>query len=425
MEAMRISRRAALGAALAAGVPATGGAQAATTLKVWSHWASEPQRREFVESAGRAFEAANPSVRMEFTWYDKPALNAALRTALRARQAADIFYAEPDQTEYIENNFLADLSRGVNWDNVEPWAKTLWTRGGGVYGVPLEAWTVELFYRPDLMERVGARVSPGEQLSPEAFLDLVRRARAAGVTPINLGVGDRPYPGAFLTSETLVKLLGVEDYGRLLAGQLPWTDPRVVRGLTFVRSLADAGALPTNFTTLRLSESTTGFHRNPGALMLLMGSFYLTGTFRSPEQGGAGDVRYNIMKWPALSGSVDPAAKTLSVGGSYVVNAASRARDAAIAFVSSLAQPAVGRRWMEVNATQSGVKATAEGIEGRKGEVLRELMTVNQGANYAFGIPAQVLAPRPRETFQQVINQALPAGLLTAEDAANRMSRAY
>ncbi len=422
---MTITRRAALGAAVAAGVARPSLGQATTTLRVWSHWASEPQRRDFVETAGRAFEAAHPGLRMEFTWYDKPALNAALRTALRARQAADIFYAEPDQTEYIENNFLADLSRGVNWNNVEPWARTLWTRGSGIYGVPLEAWTVELFYRPDLMERVGARVSPGEQLSPEAFLDLVRRARAAGVTPINLGVGDRPYPGAFLTSETLVKLLGVDQYGKLLAGELPWTDPRVLRGLGFVRSLADAGALPTNFTTMRLSESTTGFHRNPGALMLLMGSFYITGTFRSPEQGGAGDVRFSIMRWPALPGAADPTAKTLSVGGSYVVNAASRARDAAIAFVSSLAQPEVGRRWMEVNATQSGVKATADGIEGRKGEVLRELLAQNQGANYAFGIPAQVLAPRPREVFQQVINQALPAGLLTPEDAAARMSRAY
>lgn len=422
---MPITRRVAIAAGLAAAAPTRTRAQSPTTLRVWSHWASEPQRRDFVESAGRAFEAANPGVKMEFTWYDKPALNAALRTALRARQAADIFYAEPDQTEYIDNNFLADLSRGVNWENVEPWAKTLWTRGNGTYGVPLEAWSVELFYRPDLMERIGARVSPGDQLSPAAFLDLVRRSRAAGVTPISLGVGDRPYPGAFLTSETLVKLLGVEEYGRLLAGQASWTDPRVIRGLTFVRQLADAGALPTTFTTLRLSESTTGFHRNPGALMLLMGAFYLTGTFRPPEAGGAGDVRFHMMRWPALEGAADPTAKTLSVGGSYVVNAASRARDAAIAFVSSLAQPEVGRRWMEVNATQSGIRASPDGIEGRKGEVLRELLAMNADARFTFGIPAQVLAPRPREVFQQVINQALPAGLITPEEAATRMSRAF
>ena len=45
---------------------------------------------------------------------------AALKTALRSGQAPDVFYAEPDQTEYIDNQLLADLSTGINWANVEP-----------------------------------------------------------------------------------------------------------------------------------------------------------------------------------------------------------------------------------------------------------------------------------------------------------------
>ncbi len=424
---MQITRRVALGAVLAAASapPGTALAQASKILRVWSHWAGEPLRRQFMEGLGREFGTANPELRVEFSWYDKPSLNTALRTALRARQAPDIFYAEPDQIEYIDNKFIADLSTGVDWTNVEPWAKALWTRGSATYGVPLEAWTVELFYRPDLMERVGGKVSPGEQLSPAAFLDLVRKARAAGVTPISLGVGDRPYPGAFLTSETLVKLLGPEKYSQLLAGTLPWTDPQVVQGLVFVRALADAGALPADFTTMRLSESVAGFHRSPGALMLLMGSFYLSVAVKPVDQGGAGDVPYDVLRWPALDGAAAPGAKTISVGGSYVVNAASANLDAAIAFVGSIARPEVGRKWMEVNVAQSGIKASAEGIPGRPGTVLQELSVLNKDASYAFGIPAQVLTPRPREVFQQVINVALPAGLVTPEEAASRMAHAY
>ena len=378
-----------------------------------------------MEDLGREFEAAHPGAKVEFSWYDKSALNTTLRTALRARQAPDIFYAEPDQTEYIDNKFIADLSTGVDWANVEPWAKALWTKGAGVYGVPLEAWSVELFYRPDLMDRLGAKVSPGEQLSQAAFLDLVRKSRAAGITPISLGVGDRPYPGGFLTSETLVKLLGPQKYRQLLDGALPWTDPEVVRGLGFVRTLADADALPTDFTTMRLSESVVGFHRNPGALMLLMGSFYLSVAVKPVDQGGAGDVPYDVLRWPALEGAASPEAKTISVGGSYVVNAGSANRDEAIAFVASIARPDVGRKWMAVNVAQSGIKASAKGIPGRPGVVLQELEAMNANVPYAFGIPAQVLAPRPREAFQQVINVALPAGLVTPDDAASRMVRAY
>jgi len=397
----------------------------AQTLKLWSHWAGSQDRRAFVEGAARAFEAANPGVKIEFSWYDKPALYSALRTALRAGQAPDIFYAEPDQQEYIDNNFLADLSKGVNWEGVEPWAKKLWSRGEAVYGFPLEAWSVELFYRPDIAQRVGVEIAPGQQMSGEAFLDVIRKARAAGVTPISLGVGDRPFPGAFLTSETLVKMLGIEDYGRLLKGELSWTDPRVMKGLKFVKDIADSGGLPTTFSTMRLTESTSGFHRAPGTMMLLMGTFYIAGSLAPVDRGGAGDIKYHVMQWPALEGAACPNCKTIAVGGSYVVNAASTHKDKAMAFLNSMAKPEVGARWLEVNAMQTGIKATPTGIPGRKGEILSELYALNEKTTYFFGTPIQVMKPKPREVFTQVINQALPAGLLSAEEAAARMSKAY
>ena len=114
-------------------------------LTFWSHWAAEMPKREFVEAAISDFEAKNPDVKIKQTWYEKTALYAGLKTALRAGQAPDIFYAEPDQVEYMENAFLLDLS-SLNWSAVEPWAKESWSYKGKPYGLPLEAWTVELYY---------------------------------------------------------------------------------------------------------------------------------------------------------------------------------------------------------------------------------------------------------------------------------------
>ena len=119
----------------------------------------------------------------------KTALYAGLKTALRAGQAPDIFYAEPDQVEYIENDFLLDLS-DLDWDSVEGWAKAAWTHDGKPYGLPLEAWTVELYYNTETMAELGIEVAESLQFSPEEFLDLVKKSRAAGVTPMSLGVGD-------------------------------------------------------------------------------------------------------------------------------------------------------------------------------------------------------------------------------------------
>jgi multiple sugar transport system substrate-binding protein len=187
---------------------------------------------------------------------------------LRAGQAPDIFYAEPDQSEYYENSFLLDLSN-LDWGNIEPWAKQAWSYKGKPYGLPLEAWTVELYYNKKLMSELGVTVPENLQLSGDAFLDMVKKAKAKGITPMSLGSGDRPFTGAHLTHEALLQKLGLDDYGKLLTGKLPWTDPRVVDTLKWVRCLVDAGLLPTTFTSLKLGEAHIYFHTKPGALTFL------------------------------------------------------------------------------------------------------------------------------------------------------------
>ena len=231
----------------------------------------------------RSSKKANPNVKIKATWYEKNALYAALKTALRAGQAPDIFYAEPDQVEYIDNGFLLDLSP-LDWGSIESWAKEAWTHDGKPYGLPLEAWTVELYYNKDKMNELGVTLPDNLQLSSDAFMELVKNAKGAGITPMSLGVGDRPFPGAHLSHEALLKKLGVEDYGKLLAGELPWTDPRVVETLEWVHSLTEAGMLPETFSTMKLTEAHIYFHTNPGALMFMNGSWYnVTGLQRSGQ----------------------------------------------------------------------------------------------------------------------------------------------
>src|SRR3954466_12845010 len=119
---------------------AAGPAKAQTDVTLWTHWAAEKIKRDFVEDAIRRFEEKNPGVKIKATWYEKTALYAALKTALRAGQAPDIFYAEPHQVEYMDNVFLLDLS-DLEWQNIEPWEKNAWSYKGEPYGFPLEAST--------------------------------------------------------------------------------------------------------------------------------------------------------------------------------------------------------------------------------------------------------------------------------------------
>ena len=340
---------------LAAALAFSVNASAQVKLTMWSHWAAEKIKRDYVEDAIKRFEAANPGVKIEAQWYEKTALYAALKTALRAGTAPDLFYAEPDQVEYMENGLLLDLSP-LNWSAIEPWAKDIWSYKGKPYGMPLEAATVELYYNKKLLTDLGIKVPANLQLDAQGLTDLAKRARAKNITPMSLGVGDRPYPGAYLVHEALLKKLGIQEYDALLKGKLSWSDARVVETLRVVRSWTDAGLLPTTFTTLKLGEAHGYFHTNPGAVTMLVGSWYTSRAFNPPDKGGQpANFPLGIMKFPAMPGAACNECRTLSVGGSYVANAATKHPKQAIAFLNSFANPEAARRWLEGVLVQTGI----------------------------------------------------------------------
>jgi multiple sugar transport system substrate-binding protein len=402
---------------------ATAGAQ--TTLTLWSHWADHDSKRAFVEGAARTFEKANPGVAVKVSWYEKQALHAALKTALLAGQGPDIFYAEPNQTEYVENNLLYDLSKALNWNNIEPWAKLGWTYKGGVYGLPLEAWTVEMYYNKKMLADLGVKLPAGMQFGQAEFLDLVKKTRAAGITPISLGVGDRDFPGAFLTHEALLKKLGYDDYDKLLRGTLSWSDPRVREALVFVKQLIDAQALPSSFSTLKLGESHFYFHTKPGALMFLMGSFYPSRAFNPPDKGGQPpDFQLGLMHYPALDKGACNECKTITIGGSYVVNAASKNAALAGKFLDAMATPEMGNKWLEDVLVQTGIKADPSKIKGPYAGYFQELAKISDKCKFYPERPVGVMTGKAKEVFTQVVNNAFPAGLLTVDQVIEKMNAA-
>lgn len=401
-------------------------AASAQELTLWSHWADQAAKVEFVESAARAFEAANPGVTINVSWYQKEPLYAALKTGLTAGQGPDIFYAEPDQTEYMDTGLVLDLKDKLNWDNIEPWATQVWGWKDGVYGFPLEAWTVETYVNTDALAKVGVEMPVGG-MEGQAFVAAVKTIAESGMTPMAQGVADRPYPGAFLTHEILVKKLGVADYGKLLKGEgVEWTDPRVRESLEYAKEIIDAGAFPKSISSLKLGEAHRYFHTEPGAAMLQMGSFYPSRAFTTPDEGGQpADFPLGIVNSPIPDGAACPTCKTIAVGGSFVVNAATEHPDIAVAFLNSMATPEMGNRWLEANLVQTGIKADPSKITGDKADYFRKLAAANEGAIYTFGIPAQQMQGEARETFTQVINQAFPSGLLGVDEAIDMMAGAY
>ncbi|MEZ5843647.1 MAG: extracellular solute-binding protein [Hyphomicrobiaceae bacterium] len=410
-------------ALLATSAPATAQSK---EIVFWSHWAAEKPKRDFVEGAIARFEKANPGIKIKATWYEKTALYAALKTALRAGTAPDVFYAEPDQVEYMDNGFLLDLS-SLKWSAVEPWAKEAWTYKGKPYGLPLEAWTMELYYNRKMLADLGVKLPDSQQLTPDAFLSMVKAAKAKDITPMALGVGDRPFPGAHLIHEALLKKLGVADYAALLAGKIAWTDKRVTDTLSWIKSLTDAGLLPATFTTMKLAEAHIYFHTNPRALTFLNGSWYTSRAFNPVDKGGQPtDFPLGIMRFPAVPGAACNECRSIAVGGSYVANADTKHKAEVLKFFNSFLSPEVGNQWLDNVKVQTGIKADPSKMTNKQaGEYFAMIAKTNAGSKYHFGIPIQVMKGKPKEVFTQIFNNAFPAGNISVADAVKRMQAAY
>jgi multiple sugar transport system substrate-binding protein len=394
------------------------------TLEVWSHEADEPAKVAFRELAARNLEKTHPGTKVKITWYEKNPLFAALKTALPAGQGPDIFYLEPDRTEYFNSGYIVPLDDVVNWNNIEPWAREVWKSNGKTYGVPQEAYTNELYYNKDLLKKLGVTLPPNAQLTQSQFLDLVKKAKAAGMTPIAQGVGDRPFPGAYIVGEALLRKLGPEDYKKLFTGKLSFSDPRVVDVLKWTKELVDAGAYPKNFMTLKLGESHQYFYSKPTALMLPMGSWYTGRAFVPVEKGGQPeDFPLGIMQYPAMDGGACNECKSSGIGASFVMNAASKHKKLAAEFLDAMSTPEMGKRWIETVYLQTGIKADVKNFTGPHAAYFTELMERQKGVKYFIGTPRDLVQGECKETFAQVLNSGFPGGLLSVDQTVQMMNK--
>ncbi|MEN0073343.1 MAG: extracellular solute-binding protein [Paracraurococcus sp.] len=395
------------------------------TVTMWSHWPDETAKRSFVEGRVRAFEAANPQCRVRLNFIQKADIYTSVRASVRTGQAPDIFWLEPDEIAFARNGFLEPLDKYVDLKGLEDWARASWTHNGHVYGLPLEAYTVELYYNRDKMRQIGVEIPPNGQLTQAQFTDAVRRSVQAGITPLAQGVADRPYPGAYLLQETLLHRLGPDEYRKLLTGQLPFRDPRVLEVMRWVRQLVDMGAYPRSLATLKLGESHYYFHTNPGALMFPIASWYTGRAFVPPESGGQPPgFPLGIMQYPAMDQGDCPECKTLAVGGSYVMYSRSRNKECAGALLNSFVNVESGNGWMEQVLLQTGIRTDPSRISGINAPYFRELQARSEGAKFFIGTPLHYMTGRCADTFQQVLNRALPGGQVTPEDAAAQMDAA-
>ncbi|MYS36996.1 MULTISPECIES: extracellular solute-binding protein [unclassified Streptomyces] len=264
-----------------------------------------------------------------------------LRSAMGSPSAPDIFFnwGGGSIKPYVDANQLVDLTSAFKddatlKDGFLPSIVTAGSLDGKVYGVPMRGMQpVMLFYNKTLFAENKVEV-------PKTWEDLqqaIKTFKGKGITPFALGGSDK-WPELMWMEYLLDRIGGPDVFRKIQNGDSSaWGDPAVLKTAQTVKQLVDDGAFGENFNSVDYGNGGAPTLLNKGkAAMHLMGSWEY-----STQLGKAPDFAKKDLGWtnfPTVAGGVgDPADVVGNPTNYWSVNARTKHKDAAIAFLKTMA----------------------------------------------------------------------------------------
>ena len=327
-------------------------------LTIWSHWADEDSKKEWVQTAVDNFLGKNPDFEVEINWQQKSDLTTALNAALPAGEGPDIFYLEPVITgafpNFFDAGYMLDLTAYLK-ESISDGAMGFAERDAQIYLLPVEAYTPLIYFNKDIFKAAGIETDM-LNLDSEAFVDALTAIKEAGFKGLAAGTMDRSWCASILTDVVLLRCAGLEKWQGLRDGTTSWTDPDVRKGLEYITALVQAGFLPEGVGSIKLGESHGIFFSGEYG-MFPMKTFFAGRAFVPAESGGmAEDFPLGLMDMPVFAGGTANDVNYLQVGGCYGVNADSQYPEKAAELVAEMGTPEMASLWMSTAKGQTGIK---------------------------------------------------------------------
>jgi multiple sugar transport system substrate-binding protein len=320
----------ALTAATAAGSMA-GSAQAATlTMNIAFKGASQ---RAVWQQVIDEFKKAHPGTDVNVSFIDEEAYKVQLPGWLSTAPPDIVNWHDGERMAYYaQRGLFDDLTGDWNkngWNSTYASTKEASSYKGKQYAAPTVYYSWGMFYRKDLFQKVGIADEPKTW---DQFLDACKKLKAAGITPIAVAGRDAWTLAGWFDYLDL-RLNGNAFHQKLMAGEVPYTDPRVKKVYTTWKQLIDAGYFIDNSLSYDL-DSAQPFLFQGKAAMMLMGTF-ITGGFPAsvkPEMG--------YFQFPIIDSKV-PTAEDGPVESLHIPSKAKNKADAH-AFLAFVETPEIG-----------------------------------------------------------------------------------
>lgn len=395
------------GGGTAAPQPSGGGSPAKVTLEWWHLSTAEPLKSLWAQRA-KEFEAKNPNVTIKATVLENEAYKAKLTTITQSGNAPDVFasWGGGVLKQQIDAGLVKDISGDVGdvLPTFTPAALSAYQLDGKTYGLPTDIGLVGFWYNKKLFEKAGISEPPATW---SAFLENVKKLKAAGVTPIALA-GKEKWPGHYYWAYLALRIAGL-DALKQAATDHDFTKPDFVAAGQQVKALADLQPFQKGFLGAAYStpDGQSATMSNGKAAMELMGQ-WAPSVQTSSGKGLGEDLGF--FPFPAVEGGKGQAGDAFGGGGGLTVGA--DAPKEAVDFVKFMTE--MGNHSKAVES--GGVLPVLKGEESAvKDANLKQVATLLAGAS---GYQLYLDQAYPPAVGQQVNDSVaeLIAGTKTPEE---------
>lgn len=386
----------------------------------WWHIQNNDPGLSLWQDVADEFTAEHPNVKINITVLENEAFKDALAPRLQAGDVPDLFqsWGGGGLIEQVEAGLVKDITA-----DVAPWigdlnagAVSMYQVDGKQYGIPFDLGMVGFWYNKDLFEQAGITAVP---TTWDDFLSAVDKLKAAGITPIALGEGDK-WPGMFWWAYLALRVGGKD--AMLQAGEDGSfdTEPFIEAGAQLQRLIEmepfQAGFLGAVWDGAGGQAATIA---TEGAAMHLMGQWAPgTQNANSPDGEGLGD-KLGWFPFPSIEGGAGEATDAFGGGNGFAVG--KDAPPEAVEFLKYATSLDVANRW---GATNSGILPVTNGSESSTTDpYLKTVLEGRAGATYVQLYLDQAYPPAVGAAVNDAV-QELFAGRSSPEQVAQAIADA-
>ncbi len=290
-------------AATAAATEAPAATEAAepVTITWWHITTKDPGLTEFQKMADD-YMAMNPNVKIEITVLENEAFKTKLTTVMQSGEVPDIFqsWGQGGMIEQVNAGLLKDISADLEGE----WGDSLgaldaFAVDGKNYGVPWDMGAVTFWYNKDLFEQAGVEVPT----TWAEFLTVCEKLKAAGITPISVGEGDK-WPGMHIWAYLVSRIGGAEAFSAAAAtGDArtgSFNDEAFVQAGYELKKLVDGGYFQEGFLGATHDQMNATFGNGEAAMEL--GGQWSPSVEAANSADGVGVKNMGMFNFPAVEG---------------------------------------------------------------------------------------------------------------------------